>query len=627
MKIYRIASALLLAVLFCVLAVLSASAAPPTPTAPHPLKQKIVNLQSRGSTTLSRLVTTTTSLDKPDTPRDAALALKRTRAVNRAIPRHPNSRLTALSIPEVAGLPISTNSLGFRGFSGLNHRDQRLAYGGNQFSLEPPDQGLCVGKSFVLEAVNDAVRVYSTGGVPLTGAIALNQFFGFAPSLTRPNGPYGPFVFDPKCYYDPDTDRWFLTATEWDTDPVTGDYLSHTELDIAVSRTNDPRGMWNLFAINTINDGTEGTVTHPDCPCIPDQPLIGADSNGFYISVNEFGISTFNGTVIYALNKRALASGYLTSILELDVGLLVPVLDEDKPDGIWYSLQPATAPNKMYELGNKGTEYFLSTLDFTGTLDNRIAVWALTNTASLRSIYPTLYLDYRVLGSETYGMPPPANQKLSSSTPLRNCLIANCFGLGVSAEPLEQLDTNDDRMQQVVFANGKLWSGLGSVLHVTGDTSDDRAGIAYFVVQPDWSGGVFSASMSSQGYIAVKGSHVMFPSIGMADNGKGAMVFTLSGTNYYPSMAYTRLGATSAPRDIRIGGAGRVPEDGHTGYLAYGNNGISRWGDYSAAVASGGKIWMAAEYTPQSSCNKDLSVCKGRTALANWGTFIGSVIP
>src|SRR5204862_5510073 len=29
-------------------------------------------------------------------------------------------------------------------FDGLNHRAQRTANGGNQFSLEPPDQGLCV---------------------------------------------------------------------------------------------------------------------------------------------------------------------------------------------------------------------------------------------------------------------------------------------------------------------------------------------------------------------------------------------------------------------------------------------------------------------------------------------------
>jgi hypothetical protein len=44
-------------------------------------------------------------------------------------------------------------------FEGLNHRDSRLAFGGNQFSGEPADQGLCVGNGYLLETVNSALRV------------------------------------------------------------------------------------------------------------------------------------------------------------------------------------------------------------------------------------------------------------------------------------------------------------------------------------------------------------------------------------------------------------------------------------------------------------------------------------
>src|SRR5215467_5208978 len=52
-------------------------------------------------------------------------------------------------------------------FDGLNHRQQRLARGGNQFSVEPPDQGLCAGNGFVMESLNDVLQVYSTTGTPL----------------------------------------------------------------------------------------------------------------------------------------------------------------------------------------------------------------------------------------------------------------------------------------------------------------------------------------------------------------------------------------------------------------------------------------------------------------------------
>src|SRR5689334_23432025 len=49
-------------------------------------------------------------------------------------------------------------------FEGLNFYQQRYARSGNQFSVEPPDQALCVGNGYVLEAVNDVLNVYNQGG-------------------------------------------------------------------------------------------------------------------------------------------------------------------------------------------------------------------------------------------------------------------------------------------------------------------------------------------------------------------------------------------------------------------------------------------------------------------------------
>src|SRR4051794_35334070 len=64
-------------------------------------------------------------------------------------------------------------------FAGLNHRDQRLANNGNQFSLEPPDQALCVGPRHVLESVNDAVRVINKAGAAVSPTISLTEFFRY----------------------------------------------------------------------------------------------------------------------------------------------------------------------------------------------------------------------------------------------------------------------------------------------------------------------------------------------------------------------------------------------------------------------------------------------------------------
>jgi hypothetical protein len=70
-----------------------------------------------------------------------------------------------LTVPSVTPKPVAGSNPGLdRSFEGLNFFDQRFANNGNQFSIEPPDQGLCVGNGFVLETINDVLRVYSPGG-------------------------------------------------------------------------------------------------------------------------------------------------------------------------------------------------------------------------------------------------------------------------------------------------------------------------------------------------------------------------------------------------------------------------------------------------------------------------------
>src|SRR6266545_1505328 len=57
-----------------------------------------------------------------------------------------------------SGKKVKSNPQFNTGFEGLNHFQQRYSRGGNQFSLEPPDQGLCVGNGYVLETVNDVLN-------------------------------------------------------------------------------------------------------------------------------------------------------------------------------------------------------------------------------------------------------------------------------------------------------------------------------------------------------------------------------------------------------------------------------------------------------------------------------------
>lgn len=468
----------------------------------------------------------------------------------------------------------------------------------------PPDQALAVGNGFIVEAVNTAIRVRRTNGKVVVPAVGLNEFFGLAPAINRSTGAYGPFTSDPKAYFDADTQRWFVTLLEIDQDQVTGAFLPHSAVLLAVSQSADPSGLWYQYSIDTTN--ATGTPGHAGCPCLGDQPLIGADANGFYITTNEFPlfVGGFNGAQVYAMSKAKLVAGTPPMVVAFD-GLPLA-------EGPAYTLQPAiTAQGGAHASLNNGTEYFLSALDFNGTLDNRIAVWALTNTKSLDDATPSLALKSAVIDSQVYGQPPDVQQK-PGPTPLGDAIKAGTFGkAGRQALPL--IAANDDRMQQVTWADGKLWSSLNSVVKPLNGTV--QSGAAYFIVAPSWSGAALGGSVVKQGYVSASGLGIVYPSVGVNKSGRGVISFSIAGTGMYPSVGYADIDVVNGAGSIKLVALGTEPDDGFTGYTFFSDR-AGRWGDYSAAVADAdGVIWFANEYIPGGK----------RTLLANWGTFIGRV--
>jgi hypothetical protein len=373
---------------------------------------------------------------------------------------------------------------------------------------------------------------------------------------------------------------------------------------IAVSQTADPTKAFSIFSLDVTDDGKSGTPSHPNCPCFGDQPLIGADANGFYVSTNEFSLVNFafHGAQIYAISKKGLeASSPNPTVVHINAApALVPF------GGLSFSIQPASSPTAAsFDTANNGTEFFLSSLDFSGTLDDRIAVWALTNTASLDTPTAAVKLQDVLIQSEVYGQPPNAQQR-QGPTPLGDAVH----------EPLELVATNDDRMNQVVFADGKLWSGVNTVVKTPNGPT--RTGVAFFVVAPSVGSGTLAASIANQGYVAVNQENVLYPSIGVNSAGEGVISFTLVGPDFFPSAAYAKVSASGSAGDVHVSGPGAGPEDGFSGYEAFGGADVARWGDYSAAVAGpDGTIWVATEFIPAAR----------RTALANWGTFITHVTP
>ena len=551
----------------------------------------------------------------------------------------------------IAGASVASNPQLLRSIDGLNHRDQRTANGGNQFSLEPPDQGLCVGNGFVLETVNDVLRVFDKAGNPLTGVTDQNTFYGYPPAINRAVTPnvFGPFVTDPSCLFDRVTRRWFHVVLTLDVNPATGAFTGTNHLDLAVSKTADPRGAWAIYRVPAHDNGADGTPDH-GCAggfCLGDYPQIGADAFGFYITTNEypFFADGFHAAQLYAFNKFALARNAATvAVTQIDtIGAVA-----GNPG---FTLRPAVVPSIRYELAQGGTEYFLSSMaaeeaNGTGT-DNRIAIWSLTRTATLLTPNPQPVLHNSIINVGTYSISPKADQK-PGPFPLGECVndttLPTPFGPGcwqvlfvdepAHDEVISHLDASDTRMHQVTFADGLLWSALDTAVNVGGA---NKAGVEFFVVKPKVTGTGVSGSIVKQGYLGVANNNLTYPAVGVTDAGRAVIAFTLVGADHYPSAAYAGLDAKSGAGAVRVAAEGKGVSDGFTSYKAFvGDPPRTRWGDYGAAVADGSSIWIASEYINQTctltewfaGAGPNLGSCGGtRTALGNWGTRFSEVRP
>jgi hypothetical protein len=589
-------------------------------------------------------------------------------------------------------------------FEGLNHYQQRYARGGNQFSVEPPDQALCVGNGYVLEAVNDVLNIYNTSGQSVlpdntstnvvsgfprdvNHAVDLNSFYGYAPAIDRAHGNVrGPFVTDPSCLYDAATQRFFVVVLTLEVNPANGAFTLVNHLDIAVSQTANPTGSWNIYRVDVTNDGSNSSASNA-CPCLGDYPHIGADANGFYVTTNAYpwNGNGFDGAQIYAFSKAQLAAGAASVTMQhLDTWGAVNVPSDAGSTQPGFTVWPAQSPGtNSFNLNAGGTEYFLSSnaadeakFPVAGTggdyTSSQIIAWTLTNTSSLNAFTPAVSLSNKVLTVNQYAIPPKQQQPGSGTAPGTDvpqgyCLndettvtIAGtgCWKLLVTAaahargpEVVSRPDSNDTRMQQVMYANGKVWGALDTAVTVGGA---NRAGIAYYIVNPD------AGKVMLQGYLAAAGHDFTYPAIGVTPSGRGVMAFTDTGNGTYPSAAYAPIDAIAGVGSWSDVAAGAAADDGFTSYkqLVGGNPPRTRWGDYGAAAVDGNSIWIASEYIAHT-CNYTdwggpffaggtgdnlLGTCAGgtfsfpptsgtpgtpgpRSALANWSTRISKLTP
>lgn len=481
---------------------------------------------------------------------------------------------SSLHAPQVSSAPMAAAGGLIRSFNGVD-AIQSQAVQPNSIDVEPPDEGLAAGNGYVFNLVNLAGIIYHSNGTVVAGPFSLSAFFNEPPAFSTV------LISDPRVFFDSSTNRWFATELEFNL--ATG---TESHLDIAVSTSGNPAGSYNLYQIDTTDPSGY------ECPCFSDYPILGIDQFNLYISGNEFSIagSAFNGAEIFAISKAQLEAGATTANFvrfgSLNIGGTTA-----------YHVQPAIS------YGLAPAEFFLNSLDPNSTFDDRLGVWAMTNRESVTTGVGMPQLSSTVIKSETYGFPP-------------NAVTPPGFNAGIGAATTGVVATDFDAMEEVEYINGHLDSALNTAVTIAGDTSE-RAGIAWFQVDPVLSGKVISGSshVIMQGYFARRGLYLLYPHVNETPDGNMAMVFGLGGPSTYLSAAYAvMLNGSTGFGSLRVAGAGTGPDNGFTATAGFG--GVGRWGDYSNGEILPGtnQVWLATQYIPN---NGD--------QFANWGDRIFEV--
>jgi hypothetical protein len=497
-----------------------------------------------------------------------AATAKSLSATSRALPllgvRHPVSSGNAPHMQN-ATTGVNTPKTSAR-FQGMADSASICPYFGG---CQPPDQALAASPNWVLQGVNTSFAVYSPTGTLQTGWPKNSQnFFG----IPNPGScdPAGPFTSDPRAFYDPKDGRFWVAELQVEGALGLNSCPEQTLYWIAVSQTNNPNDVWNVYAFSMAI-----TVSGSCATCVADYTQFGFDQTAVYFSGNMF---TQNGSAYdyaesFSVTKSAMEAGSsVTAYGFFKFSANGVLLDTVQP----VENEAATGPGVglligSFNINGDGTH------DCVSTACSGLVVWAIKNPGQ-----STISASSAIVSTSTYISPPLADEP-------------GCPGC------IETLDTR-------ISGTPVYQNGLISFALETGANNGTQVVPTIFwgQVKPSISSGVITgATVTQSGYFGFTGDQAAsFGALMATKVGKLLMVFDTMSSTLNPGIMYaTRLttdplGTFETPRSLKTGNAPTTD---------------SRWGDFEATSYDGGttnNTWFAAQYS-------------GPTG--DWSTYIGKV--
>jgi hypothetical protein len=451
-------------------------------------------------------------------------------------------------------------------FKGMANSPSICPYFGG---CQPPDMALAASTGWVVQAVNMSVAVYSPTGVLQPGFPKNAQTFFNVPN-PQPAGcdSHGPFLSDPRAFYDRNDKRFWVAMLQVEGNFGVGNTCTKlSKIWLAVSQTNDPNAAWNVYNFNM--DFSQSNFSL-------DYTQLGFDELAVYFGGNMYGLFTsgdpFKYDEIFFADKHAMESGSTTVTANGFFNMIAGGATLD-------TLQPVETQTTV--LQRPGVEYLVGSenLNFGGGQCvngcNGLNVYAIFDplgSPSLTGVHITM---------RNYTMAPSADQPGCTQ-----CI--ETLDTRISATPVYTASRNG----VISFA---LETGVSNSTMVV-------PGVLWAEVQPVQSGGsITSASVLQSGIIKGPGDEA---------NSFGATMASPDGSLWIVS---DRMSATVKPaiayRVQRLADALGHLENRLTLHSGNAATIDSRWGDFEAtSLDDAGFVWLASQYS-------------GSTG--DWATFMG----
>jgi hypothetical protein len=450
----------------------------------------------------------------------------------------------------------------------------------------PGDPNGDIGLTQYVQAVNLRLAVFSRAAPHTTLARLTNaQFWS---GLSGPDGgglcatsPSG----DPSVQYDRLADRWVYSEFAFAVDG-TGSPVAPFVQCVAVSSSPDATGTWYRYAFQV-------STTK-----FPDYPKLGVWSDGYYLSYNQFDLTTgaFAGAGALALERSKMLTGSAAQARYFDLQSVNPGLGGMLPATMEGTNLPPVAP------AGAADELYLQSLDDPNDANDRLQMWA-------------FHVDWSapVTGSHFY---PVADLPVNIFSSAFGCADSN-GALTTDCILQPQTTLMLDEVAAVVQGGGIVIPqlmyhldyvrDLGGTQHLvatqTVNVGSNHAAVRWYELR----NGAGTWSVGAQGTYAPDSDSRFMSSGGIDNSGELAIAYSITSSTTYPSLSYT----------------GRLPGD-PAGSMSIAETSLyagsvsqidsNRWGDYSSLSLDPIDLctfWYTGQYV-------------GAATGGNWRTRIGA---